>query len=127
LRAFGRLRRCRALRRSQRRPRPSGQILGIVKQPRRQLPVRVHSDRLGPRLILKRLRSLRFELRDRLFVGAKIKPRAQREREVGAVSGNAEAGKHPANGDRAEIGKQVDQEIAVHVSPQPRRQPRSSW
>jgi hypothetical protein len=68
---------------------------------------------------LKRLRPLRFELRNGLFIGAKIKPRAQREREVGAVSGNAEAGKHPANGDGAEIGKQVDQEIAVHVASAP--------
>ena len=66
------------------------------------------------RLILKRLRTLRFELRNGLVVGAEIKPGAQREREIGAVGGNAESGKHLANGDRAEVRKQVDQEIAVH-------------
>ena len=69
---------------------------------------------LAARLILKRLRSLRLELRNGLLVGAEIKPGAQREREIGAVGGNAEAGEHLADGDRAEIGEQVDQEIAVH-------------
>ena len=37
----------RALRRRQRRPRPTGQFLGIVIQPRRQLPVRADRDGLG--------------------------------------------------------------------------------
>ena len=45
----------RALRGRQSRPRPARQFLRIVKQPRRQLPVRVDRDRLGAGLILKRL------------------------------------------------------------------------
>ena len=45
----------RALRRGQRRPRPIAQVLRIVEQPRRQLPVRIHGHRLRPRLILERL------------------------------------------------------------------------
>ena len=69
---------------------------------------------LGARLVLEWCRPLRFELRDRLLVSTQIKPRPQRESEVGAVGGNAVAGKHPADGDRTEIGKQLDQEIAIH-------------
>ena len=68
---LGPLAKRRALRRGQRRPRPIGQLFGVIEQPRRQLPVRIHGDRLGPRLILKRLRSLRFELRNGLVVSAK--------------------------------------------------------
>ena len=45
----------RALRRRQCRPRPVSQFFRIVKQPRRQLPVRVDRDGLGAGLILKRL------------------------------------------------------------------------
>ena len=45
----------RALGRGQRRPRPHAQLFGIVEQPRRQLPVRVHRHGLGPRLVLERL------------------------------------------------------------------------
>src|SRR6185369_13891863 len=84
----------RTLRGGERRPRPIGQILGIVEQARRQLPVRVHSHRLRARLILKRLRALRFELRNGLVIGTEIQTSPQREREVDAVGGDAEAGKH---------------------------------
>jgi hypothetical protein len=51
-----------------------------------------------------------------LIVGAKIKSGPQRQREIGAVGRDAVAGEHPAYGHRAEVGKQVDQEIAVHVA-----------
>ncbi len=50
-----------------------------------------------------------------MLVGAKIQARTQRQSEVGAVGGNAETGKHFADGDRAEVGEQVDQEIAIHL------------
>jgi hypothetical protein len=55
-------------------------------------------------------------LRNGGFVGTEIKPGAQRQREVRTVSGNAVAGKHPADRDRAEIREQIDQEVAVHVT-----------
>src|SRR6185369_11406380 len=67
-------------------------------------------------LILKRLRALRFELRNGVVIGAEIETGAQREREIGAIGGNAESGKHLADGDGAEIGEQIDQEVAVHVA-----------
>src|SRR5206468_8998639 len=52
-------------------------------------------------------------------IGAEIETGAQREREIGAVGGDAESGKHLANGDGAEVRKQVDQKIAVHVASAP--------
>src|SRR5258706_5662383 len=50
--------------------------------PRRQLPVRVDHDGLGPGLVLKRLRSLGFELRNGLIVGTEIETGPQRHCEV---------------------------------------------
>ncbi len=38
----------------QRRPGPHAELFGIVEQPGRQFPVRVHGNRLSPRLVLKR-------------------------------------------------------------------------
>ena len=72
------------------RPSPSRQLLGIVEQPRRQFPVRVHGHGLGAGLILERLRTLRLELRNGRLVSAEEEPGAQRQREVDAVGGNAE-------------------------------------
>src|SRR5580658_8245393 len=60
----------RALRGRQCRPRPAGQLLLVVEQPRRQFPVRIDGDDLRGRslLILKRFRSFRLELRNGFFV-----------------------------------------------------------
>jgi hypothetical protein len=54
-------------------------------------------------------------LRDGFFVGAKIEPGAQSKSEIGAVSGNAKPGEHPAEGDRPEIGEQIEEKVAVHM------------
>ncbi len=45
----------RTLRRAERRPRPLAQFVGVVEQPRRQLPVRTDHDGLDARGILERL------------------------------------------------------------------------
>src|SRR5712671_1694451 len=107
---------CCALRRRQGRPRPRRQFLRIVVKPRRQLPIGADRDGLGSGLILKRFCTLDLEARDAVFVGAQVKPAAERQREVGSIGGNPESGEHPADGHRTEIGKQINQEIAVHGS-----------
>jgi len=65
---------------------------------------------------LKRLRSLPFELRNGLVIGAEVQTGPQREREIGAVGGDAKSGEHLPDGHRTEIRKQVDQEVAIHVA-----------
>ncbi|MGY4313176.1 hypothetical protein ACVWW1_002479 [Bradyrhizobium sp. JR3.5] len=100
---------------TERRACPDRELLGIVEQPSRQLPVRVHRHRLGARLVLERPAAFGFELRDGLLIGAEVEPGAQREREISTVSGDAVTGEHPAQRDRAENGEQVGQEFAVHM------------
>jgi hypothetical protein len=98
----------------QRRPRPFAELFGVVEQACRQFPVGIDRHRLGAGLVLERLRAFRLILRDGDFISAEIQPGAQRQREIGAVGGDAIAGKHPADRHRTEVGKEVDEEFAVH-------------